>query len=169
MPCNKLAVANAVLQLSEALVKATYTSVPVLEGLAQVMNANFAGEHFTVWNDQPAANWHHGYRNRNLPPAEQQVVPLSIVAATAGQYVDICSTNLALRICANGTIEARDPWRYGYRDPRVEQAMDLLGQALLAYAAQTAQGMLVDALQSAGAVLTAVQQQATATVYTFEV
>lgn len=168
MPCNKLAVANAVLQLGEALVRATYTQPHVLEALALTLSASF-GEHFTVWNDGQNTGWPNGYRNRHLPAAEQQSIPISTIAATAGQYVDICSEHIALRIYASGAIEARDPWILNYQDPRVPQAMELLSTALLAYAVQTAQAMMVSALQSAGAVLTNVQQQSTATVLTFEV
>ena len=148
MPCNKLAVRAAALQIDARLLRALFANPLALQALADTL-AQTSQEQVSVWNDQNAT-WVDGYLAYRSRQANHQVVPLAQVARADAAYIDFCTAHGTIRLPSDGSLEARDGWEPGRTRLDMAQLLGTFGQAVTLTAVVVAQNLVVEALRQAG-------------------
>ena len=148
MPCNKLAVRAAALQIDARLLRALFASPLALQALADAL-VQASQEQVSVWNDQNAT-WVEGYLAYRSRQANHQTVPLAQVARAGAAYIDFCTAHGTIRFNADGSLEARDGWELGRTRRDMAQLMATFSQAVTLTAVVVAQNLVVEALRQAG-------------------
>ena len=148
MPCNKLAVRAAALQIDARLLRALFANPLALRAMADAL-VQASQEQVSVWNDQNAT-WVDGYLAYRSRQANHQTVPLAQVARADAAYIDFCTAHGTIRLAADSSLEARDGWEPGRTRRDMAQLLATFGQAVTLTAVVVAQNLVVEALRQAG-------------------
>lgn len=163
MPCNKLAVQTAQLTLSPELIRLVFANAQAITALRDAL-VSTRGEHVSVWNH--ADSWEHGYAVYRAGKPNHQVVPIDRIARADAQYLDFCSETVTLRVYPTGVVEARDPWKLGYKHPKIHIFQAAFSVQITQIAMLVAQNAIADALQAYGMQIVADERTPSARILT---